>query len=45
MKKKMAEQAKKDAEEEEAEDSGMNISWLLFLQNYLFSSHSPVSYT
>jgi hypothetical protein len=28
MKKKMADQAKKDAEEEEAEDSGKNIYWL-----------------
>jgi hypothetical protein len=31
MKKKMAEQAKKDAEEEEAEDSGKDTYWLLFL--------------
>jgi hypothetical protein len=35
MKKKMAEQAKKDAEEEEAEDSGMNISWLFIFQNII----------
>jgi hypothetical protein len=30
MKKKMAEQAKKDAEEEEAEDSGKDIYWLFY---------------
>jgi hypothetical protein len=35
MKKKMAEQAKKDAEEEEAEDSGKDTYWLLFFFLFL----------
>jgi hypothetical protein len=35
MKKKMAEQAKKDAEEEEAEDSGKDTYWLLFYSTFL----------
>jgi hypothetical protein len=47
MKKKMADQAKKDAEEEEAEDSGKNIYWLsppympyTFSFKYFFSNNS-----
>jgi hypothetical protein len=34
MKKKMAEQAKKDAEEEEAEDAGKDIYWLFYSYIY-----------
>jgi hypothetical protein len=37
MKKRMAEQAKKDAEEEEAEDSGKDTYWLLNLHK-IFSA-------
>jgi hypothetical protein len=46
MKKKMADQAKKDAEEEEAEDSGKNIYWLSTLhQSFTYLSFHVFSFS